>query len=448
MEALLDPRDRALHRLNKFGQLDEAVEVLCRRAAAARDEAPRSRRRAVRAALDRVLALRRAEARGPAPRAASTEPAAPVSADPLAWAEAHFQGGARSRAAGAVSIRPGWLPADLAVLVTVVLPETVFVFVVARGLVEVTATATTRPRLWDLVHHANESLRAAGSWGESRPALETLGEALGLAEIAARLPPRVRRLVVAPDDVLVHLPFAALPVDGRPLVERASVVLLPRARWGSPGTRGPRRRAVGAAVRRSRAEPGRSPLPGALAEVAALEAARFRRVEMLVDDEATSAAVVRALDEADVIHFACHGEFEPDDPRASGLLLADGWLRVRDLDRQEGAAPSLSVIASCWAGNVVLLPGGEPISLPSALLDRGGRWVVTSLWEVEDEASARFMRAFYARLPRAGPVEALAASQREWSAREAPRAWSGFVAHAAALPTRRLLWPLRALRRS
>jgi CHAT domain-containing protein len=145
-------------------------------------------------------------------------------------------------------------------------------------------------------------------------------------------------------------------------------------------------------------------------EITAL-APLFPEAQVLLDDQATRAALYAYAPTADVLHLACHGEFRPDNPLFSSLRLADGWLTARDaydLDLRCG----LIVLSACETGMTDIAPGDELIGLTRGFFAAGAPSMLVSLWNVDDDSTARLMIDFYKRL-RAGdrPAAALRHAQ-------------------------------------
>ncbi|MEO3809076.1 CHAT domain-containing protein [Sphaerisporangium sp. B11E5] len=143
--------------------------------------------------------------------------------------------------------------------------------------------------------------------------------------------------------------------------------------------------------------------------VAALPGART-----LEGPAATADAVREALAGADVLHFACHGRADLDEPLDSALILAGGQpLRLRDLPAMD-LRIRLAILSSCETS----LPGtelpDEVVSLPTGLLQAGAAGVVASLWEVPDMATSLVVIEFYRRWRHGGltPAAALRDAQR------------------------------------
>lgn len=103
-----------------------------------------------------------------------------------------------------------------------------------------------------------------------------------------------------------------------------------------------------------------------------------------------------------ILHFVGHGEFYSEQPLESYLQLADSQLSVRDileeirLCNKESSHQVLVGLSACETGitNQVGLID-EFIGLNSAFLAAGAVSVVSSLWKVENLATALLMSKFY-----------------------------------------------------
>jgi CHAT domain-containing protein len=151
-------------------------------------------------------------------------------------------------------------------------------------------------------------------------------------------------------------------------------------------------------------------LPHAPAEGDAVRAS-FEEVALLPGPDANVAGLVGELPGRSHLHFACHGEFSWVDPTTSGLYLAGGeLLNARDVAttlQLEGVR--LVTLSACETGVVDSdrLPN-EYVGLPGSFLQAGAPTVVSSLWSVEDESTARIMGALYERHVTDGMAPAVA----------------------------------------
>jgi CHAT domain-containing protein len=123
---------------------------------------------------------------------------------------------------------------------------------------------------------------------------------------------------------------------------------------------------------------------------------------ILTGAEASEAAVQLLASDADILHFACHGVIDEDDPKKSHLRLApdkdnDGYLtaeEIMDLQLQ----CSLVTLSACDTGRGRILMGGDILGLTRAWIYAGTPSVLASLWKVDDRATSRLMTAFYENL--------------------------------------------------
>lgn len=127
--------------------------------------------------------------------------------------------------------------------------------------------------------------------------------------------------------------------------------------------------------------------------------------------------VLRALAEADYVHFAGHHLRNPEDPEEGGLLVSDGIIAPGDLRRSLASrAPQVVFLAACDTIVGVGNGGrGHAASMPNALLSAGVRAVIGARWPIPDQVAAFMVDVFYAKLFEVGPGEALQiARRRAW----------------------------------
>ncbi len=270
-----------------------------------------------------------------------------------------------------------------------------------------------------------------------------------LGPFAAELD-RARRMIIVPDGALFDLPFEALiregerPGPARFLVEDFELSYAPSAAClldlaGRRPERPYERDLLAVACPGpSRSMPAAPPLVHAKAEVrdiAKLFAAGRRKV--LSGSSATEAAVKRAaLPGTRFIHLAAHGVLDPEIWGRSALLLRadaagreDGFLQPADISTLDLDA-EVVVLSACRSAEGTRVRGVGVLGLSAAFLAAGARSVVSSLWEVPDGSTARFMKDLYAALSR-GKSGAEALRHAKLAAIRSryghPRRWAGFV---------------------
>lgn len=115
-----------------------------------------------------------------------------------------------------------------------------------------------------------------------------------------------------------------------------------------------------------------------------------------------------------------------DDPSRDGLLLAEeiAGLQLRGVDTV--------VLSACDTGVGRIVEGEGVLGLPRAFRQAGARQIVMSLWPVQDDATRRWMSAFYtARSDGADVARAAHTARRAMLATDAtlhPFFWAAFVA--------------------
>ena len=303
-----------------------------------------------------------------------------------------------------------------------------------------------------------------------------------LGPVAAEL--KNKRLLVVSDGVLQFIPFAGLPdpgaTDSRVLAmdheivtaPSVSVVALLRQETANrkPAPRAlavfadpvfsdndarvsvarlahskPAEKHSGADVLRSMTESGLTDLrrlrfsrqeADEIARLAAndtkLEAVDFHANRKL----ATSAE----LSQYRVVHFATHGLINNRHPELSGIVLSlvdekgqpqNGFLRLYDLYNLKLSA-DLVVLSACQTALGKDIKGEGLVGLTRGFMYAGAPRVVASLWQIDDRASAEFMKRFYESMlvQKLRPAAALRAAQismqkdKRWNS---PHYWAAFT---------------------
>jgi len=223
-------------------------------------------------------------------------------------------------------------------------------------------------------------------------------------------------LWLVPHDMLHYLPLHALKVEEHYLAERNPVCYTPSASVMKycHAKRKPQRGSGALVLGDSRGDLPFSRIEaqriaGRLKCHPALGAAASKH---LVTDALTDEAQRQALD---VLHFACHGTFDPVQALKSGIVLAgengDGTLTAEEIFGLQMQA-ELVTLSACESGVNERRPGDELIGLTRALIYAGTPSVLVSLWAVDDLSTGLLMDKFYAGWRDGlGKAEALQAAQ-------------------------------------
>jgi CHAT domain-containing protein len=136
--------------------------------------------------------------------------------------------------------------------------------------------------------------------------------------------------------------------------------------------------------------PGCDRLPGARAELRVIEK-RVPNGWLTTLGDTTPATVKPAiahLRESQIMHFACHGTQDLEQPLDSGLILTDGRLKVLEIMRRSnGDSPSdikksmsLAFLGACETAQGDKALPDKAMHLAVTLLFAGFRGVVATMW--------------------------------------------------------------------
>jgi CHAT domain-containing protein len=245
------------------------------------------------------------------------------------------------------------------------------------------------------------------------------------------------KLAIYPDGSSAMLPIGLLrnPKTGKALMEEYELVFAP-----SPSVlaRAEARAAQSAAKKAALVAPAQPDLRFTPIE-AAIIARGFGAAAPAASTD--KSAILAGLSGASYWHFATHGGFFPEAPLDSGVLVRPvkpgaapdfdrDVLTLRDLLSGDSVTtPRLVLLSACRTGlfNAKLTPD-EFLGLPSGFLALGAAGVVSSLWSVDDVATALLIGKFYQlHLGGKRPSEALREAQI-WLAGADKAAIEAFVA--------------------
>lgn len=245
------------------------------------------------------------------------------------------------------------------------------------------------------------------------------------------------RVLIVPDGWLNAVPFSALAVDvrgdndPRPLLDLVEIQVVPSAtvltwlRRSLPGT-DPRPSKVLALADNTRED-----LPGSIAETRYLRRA-FRDVDVLREFPTESGVSFEEIaDGYDVVHLAAHVEINTEKPWQCGVRVGtDRFIRAAEVARGR-LRSRLAVLSGCESAGGRAVAGEGVLGLTAAFVAAGVPATVSTLWPVDDRATAAFVNLFYERLADGETVSAsLRHAQRELRERHDTRHpffWAPFV---------------------
>jgi CHAT domain-containing protein len=139
-------------------------------------------------------------------------------------------------------------------------------------------------------------------------------------------------------------------------------------------------------------------------------------------------------------HFATHGLLDQSSPDLSGLVFSlvdekgravPGFLKIQDIF-DLSIDPDLVVLSACSSGLGEQVAGEGAVGLSYAFLHAGAKQVVSTLWNVDDDASSELMKEFYRgllkdRLPVAGALRKAQVALLSRNFKSQPFYWAGLL---------------------
>jgi CHAT domain-containing protein len=223
----------------------------------------------------------------------------------------------------------------------------------------------------------------------------------------------IKNLIIIPHNILHYLPFAALVnEDGEYLIENYTISLSPSiavldicmekgekfigdnswqrnfVAFGNPDLNNPA-----------------MALPFAEKEVESIQLS-YPELKSFLEKDATETAVKNEITNAQMMLFSCHGEFDPENPLFSALLLTEDQKNDGRLEAHEIFGLSLNsylvAMSACETGLGTIRSGDEVIGLTRSFIYAGTSSLLSSLWKVDDLATAVMIKRFFRYLKESG----------------------------------------------
>ncbi|MES2529842.1 MAG: CHAT domain-containing protein, partial [Pseudomonadota bacterium] len=218
-----------------------------------------------------------------------------------------------------------------------------------------------------------------------------------------------QRLVFVPHGPLHYLPFQALRLDGRYVIETHPVSVAPSMSIAVQlAQRSPRVEARLTAFGNPRIE-DKYDLPGAESEVKTL-AGLFPRNDVYMGAAATKTQFREAAARTPLMHVAAHAEADQVDPLYSRILLANeggkqNFLEAHEIIGMPMQGTALVTLSACESGLGRIAQGDEVLGFTRSFLSAGTSSLISSLWPVSDDATAILMSTLYAELAKGRDIQ-------------------------------------------
>lgn len=233
-----------------------------------------------------------------------------------------------------------------------------------------------------------------------------------------------KQLCIVPDKSLHFLPFGSLlSQSGRYLVEDYVLIYAPsaslfvlcsEAAQEKIGPESEQLLSIGNPSFDEKAWLGFKKLPAAAREAKEI-ATHYPRHTLLIEEQASKAAVLREIEAANVVHLALHHISEPAAPMLSKLLLAADirnsevnadTLAAHEIYRLKLKQARLVILSACRTGATDYLKGEGAIGFLRPFEAAGVPLVIASLWAVDSQATSELMINFHRLRKRQGMATA------------------------------------------
>ncbi|KAG2344367.1 TPR-like protein [Suillus weaverae] len=112
-------------------------------------------------------------------------------------------------------------------------------------------------------------------------------------------------------------------------------------------------------------------------------------------DAATRAGALRALQENNWVHLACHGKQDHIQPYNSHFVMRDEPITLLDIMEKDIPHAEFAFLSACHTATGDEKTPDEVIHLAAGLQFSGFKSVVGTLWEVDDAVAKHVVKAFY-----------------------------------------------------
>jgi CHAT domain-containing protein len=116
---------------------------------------------------------------------------------------------------------------------------------------------------------------------------------------------------------------------------------------------------------------------------------------VLNDREGTKAQVMKAMENSNWAHLACHGVQRQDEPTKSGLILQDGHLTLEEIIKLDLPNAEFSYLSACQTTTGEESLSDEAVHIAGGMLLAGYRGVVATMWSIQDDLAPEVADEFY-----------------------------------------------------
>lgn len=220
-----------------------------------------------------------------------------------------------------------------------------------------------------------------------------------------------KRIIIVPHGPLHYLPFQALRLDGKYLIQRNPMSIAPSISVAARlAQRTPTTTAELLAFGNPAVNPQvANPLPGAEKEVHEL-AKEFPGAKLFFREQANKDNFEANAPQSKLVHIAAHAMADTLDPLHSKVLLADengqaNYLEAKDVLGLKLGNVAMVALSACESGLGRVENGDEVLGFTRSFLSAGTSTLLVSLWPVSDAATEHLMTTLYTDLAKGIEVQ-------------------------------------------
>ncbi len=172
----------------------------------------------------------------------------------------------------------------------------------------------------------------------------------------------------------------------------------------------------------------------AYAEREAQTVAALYQTEAQIGGNAGEGQFKQQAGQFSIVHIAAHSDLTSESPLFSAILLGedgvdDGRLETHEIFNLDLTMTNLVVLSACETHLGQLSRGDEIVGIERAFLRAGAPSLLSTLWSVDDVATAHFMQSFYTHLRQdQSKADALRLAQQDTrDAFPEPYFWAGMI---------------------
>ncbi|PVG03703.1 hypothetical protein CPB86DRAFT_869573 [Serendipita vermifera] len=119
---------------------------------------------------------------------------------------------------------------------------------------------------------------------------------------------------------------------------------------------------------------------------------------VLEGTEGTKRRVMKAMEECNWLHLACHGTQMPNEPTKSALILEDGHLTLEEIISLNLPKAEFAFLSACQTTTGDESLSEEAVHIAGGMLLAGYRGVVATMWSIRDDLAPAVTDEFYSHI--------------------------------------------------